>query len=56
MKIQKNYPEEFIGRYRKKYKLVKVYKYYGLYITETGYKTCFNLETIGRELVYKRDC
>ena len=55
MKIQKNYPEEFIGRYGKKYKLIKAYRFYGLYISETGYKICFDLESIRRETIFKRD-
>lgn len=55
METQKNiYPEEFTGLYGKKYKLIKEYKDYGLYITETGYKTCFNLDGIYREKTLKK--
>jgi len=55
MKIQKNYPEEFIGKTGRKYKLVQTYKFYGLYKTETGYNVCFDLEGIRRETEYKRE-
>lgn len=48
MEIQKKYPEEFIGR--KKYKLVKEYKFFGLYETKQGYKICFDLEGIRSEI------
>lgn len=51
----KDYPKEFIGMWGKKYKLVKVYKNFALYETN-HYRTCYNLETILREMVYKRNC
>ena len=34
--------------------LVKAYKHYGLYITKTGYKECFNLDGIRREMTMKK--
>ena len=55
MEIQKTYPEEFTGMYDKKYKLIKQYKNYGLYINEKyGYKICFDLNGIKREQTLKR--
>lgn len=50
----KEYPEEFIGRHDKKYKLVKVYKHYAMYESEAGYKICFDLDGIKREQLMKR--
>lgn len=56
MKLQKiTYPEEFKGLYGKKYTLVKVYKHYGLYITETGYRVCFDINGIKKEMSRKRN-
>lgn len=55
MEIQKTYPEEFTGMYDKKYKLIKQYKNYGLYMNiECGYKICFDLNGIKREQTLKR--
>ena len=55
MKQKIDYPEEFIGMWGKRYKLVKVYKNFALYETK-HYRTCYNLETILREMAYKRNC
>ena len=44
------YPKEFIDERNNKYTLEKIYKYYGLYKSELGFRSCFNLETIKREV------